>query len=153
MKMLVCIDGSEQSQKALEKALLFAEGSNIDEVGLIHVYEGHLQLSASVWGGRDFSITEEELNYLRKVHEDQKQIKEEVLQEGKKAFETKNIKVKTFLEEGHPAHIIVEVAANEDYDFIVIGSRGLGGLKKLFLGSVSNAVAQEAKNCCVIIVK
>lgn len=153
MKMLVCIDGSEQSQKALEKALLFAEGSNIDEVGLIHVYEGHLQLSASVWGGRDFSITEEELNYLRKVHEDQKQVREEVLQEGKKAFEAKNIKVKTFLEEGYPANIIVEVAAKEDYDFIVIGSRGLGGLKKLFLGSVSNAVAQEAKNCCVIIVK
>jgi nucleotide-binding universal stress UspA family protein len=35
----------------------------------------------------------------------------------------------------------------------VIDSKGLGGLKKLLLGSVSNAVAQEADNCTVIIVK
>jgi nucleotide-binding universal stress UspA family protein len=36
---------------------------------------------------------------------------------------------------------------------IVMGSRGLGGLKKFFLGSVSNAVVQEAENCSVLVVK
>jgi len=36
---------------------------------------------------------------------------------------------------------------------IVLGSRGLGGLKKIFLGSVSNAVIQEAKDCSVLVVK
>lgn len=35
---------------------------------------------------------------------------------------------------------------------IVIGSRGLGGLRKLLLGSVSSAVQQEA-HCSVLVVK
>jgi len=47
MKMLVCTDGSEQSQKALEKALIFAQGPAVSEVGIIHVYDGKMDLSAS----------------------------------------------------------------------------------------------------------
>ncbi len=41
----------------------------------------------------------------------------------------------------------------QKFDMIVIGSRGLGGLKKLFLGSVSNAIIQEIENCSVLVVK
>lgn len=39
MKILVCTDGSEHSQKALEKAAIIAEGCNVDEVAIIHVYD------------------------------------------------------------------------------------------------------------------
>ena len=153
MKMLVCTDGSEQSQKALEKSLIFAQGPAVSEVGIIHVYDGKMDLSASAWGGRDYSVTEEDLKRLRQMHEEQKEIRKNILDKAIKLFEEKNIKAITILEEGHPSHVIVDVAAEKGYDIIVIGSRGLGGLKKLFLGSVSNSVAQEAKNCCVVIVK
>lgn len=153
MKMLVCIDGSEQSQKALEKSLIFAQGPAVSEVGIIHVYDGKMDLSASAWGGRDYSVTEEDLKRLRQMHEEQQEVRKNILDKALNLFEEKNIKAITILEDGHPSHVIVDVAAEKGYDIIVIGSRGLGGLKKLFLGSVSNSVAQEAKNCCVVIVK
>ena len=47
---------------------------------------------------------------------------------------------------------IVETAKLESCDLIVMGSRGLGGIKEFFLGSVSDRVADEAP-CPVLIIK
>ena len=68
-------------------------------------------------------------------------------------FKKKNIKARIIYKEGHPAHNIVKVAREEGFEIIVIASKGLSGLKKLFLGSVSNAVIQQAKDCSVLLVK
>ncbi len=38
MKLLVCVDGSANSQKAIDKAATIAEGLNFDEIAVIHVY-------------------------------------------------------------------------------------------------------------------
>lgn len=47
---------------------------------------------------------------------------------------------------------IVEFATKENVDLIVMGTRGLGGLKKLVLGSVSSGVVSHAP-CSVLIVR
>ena len=62
------------------------------------------------------------------------------------------IKLSKSLKEGRPADIIVQTAIDDQVDLIVISSRGLGGVKQLFLGSVSDRVADEAP-CPVLIVK
>ncbi len=62
------------------------------------------------------------------------------------------IKLSKSLKEGRPADIIVQTAIDNQVDLIVMGSRGLGGVKQLFLGSVSDRVADEAP-CPVLIVK
>jgi len=67
-------------------------------------------------------------------------------------IEEKNIKASMIFKEGHPSEVITSVAAENGFDLIVIGSRGLGGLKKLFLGSISAAVLHEA-NTNVLTVK
>jgi nucleotide-binding universal stress UspA family protein len=153
MKMLVCTDGSEQSQKALEKAALFAESSIIEKVTVIHVYDGKMDVAAAGWGSRDYIVTTEDMERLKKMYEDLKLQRQQLLDEAVAFLATKKISADTILAEGHPSHTIVETAHEGGYDFIVIGSRGLGGLKKLFLGSVSNAVIQEANNCCVMVVR
>lgn len=153
MKLLVCTDGSEHSRKALEKAALVATAPFINEVALINVYDGKVDLYGTGWGGRDYIVTEEDVARLRKIHEDEKLKRQKMLEEDQKMFAEQGIDARIILKEGHPAHTIVEVAEEEGFDMIVIGSRGYGGLKKLLLGSVSNAVAQEAKSCCVLIVK
>ncbi len=53
--------------------------------------------------------------------------------------------------EGDPAEQIVELARNDKVDAIVMGSRGLGELESLLLGSVSHKVAHAAPCSCVIV--
>ncbi len=55
------------------------------------------------------------------------------------------------LVDGSPASAILDCASGEDADLIVLGSRGLGDVKSLILGSVSHKVAQEAKVPCLIV--
>ena len=148
MKILVCVDGSEQSKKALEEAALIAEGCKASEVALIHVYEPRIDMFYSYEG-----ITPEQMDLFREMMENQKKEAEKILSEALKFLEGKNLKTRTILKEGHPSRTIVEVAREEGFDMIVLGSRGLGGLKRLFLGSVSNAVLQEAHEGSVLIVK
>ena len=52
---------------------------------------------------------------------------------------------------GIPAEALMEVAANMNADMIVLGSRGAGGFARLALGSVSSQVAHHAP-CPVVIV-
>ena len=53
--------------------------------------------------------------------------------------------------DGDPAQEILECADRENADLIVVGSRGLGDLKGLLMGSVSHKVSQHAKSSCVIV--
>ena len=53
---------------------------------------------------------------------------------------------------GNPQQTICELASNWSADLIVVGSRGLKGLKEMFLGSVSNYVTHHAP-CSVLIVR
>lgn len=53
---------------------------------------------------------------------------------------------------GNPGRIICELANNWNADLILVGSRGLKGLKEMFLGSVSNYVTHHAP-CSVLIVR
>lgn len=55
------------------------------------------------------------------------------------------------IEDGDPGGRIVECAAREDADLIVMGRRGVGQLKELFIGSVSHKVSQLAKCPCLTV--
>jgi nucleotide-binding universal stress UspA family protein len=54
-------------------------------------------------------------------------------------------------EVGRPDEVITRLAEEEGFDLIVVGSRGLGGFKRLLLGSVSERVAQQAKESVLIV--
>lgn len=53
---------------------------------------------------------------------------------------------------GHPGRTICDFAQTRSVDLILIGSRGLTGVKEMFLGSVSNYVTHHAP-CSVSIVR
>jgi|GEM_PF-5109664 len=74
---------------------------------------------------------------------------ERVLQVAKEAGVPYKI---NFLRGEEPGPTIVEYANKNNFDVIVIGSRGLNALQEFVLGSVSHKVAKRA-NCPVLIVK
>jgi nucleotide-binding universal stress UspA family protein len=53
---------------------------------------------------------------------------------------------------GNPKEVILEEAKNWNADLIVVGSHGRRGIKRLLLGSVSEAVAMKAP-CSVVVVR
>ena len=147
MKILVCTDGSLQSQKAIKEAAKVAGGCGANEVVILHVYD------KSIYPAMGYAMPGPEL--LRSIEEAKKEKQEKiesVLAEAVKTFQELGIQAETLLKEGHPSETIAKTANEGNFDMVVIGSRGLGGLKKLFLGSVSNAVVQEVK-AKVLVVK
>lgn len=62
------------------------------------------------------------------------------------------VKVKFIVEIGAPPATIVEICESEGYDAIVMGSRGLGIIKQIAIGSVSQYVLHHAV-CPVTIVR
>jgi nucleotide-binding universal stress UspA family protein len=50
-----------------------------------------------------------------------------------------------------PATFIVDLAESEDADIVVMGRRGLGGVKEMLLGSVSHEVAQHCRRPVLLI--
>ncbi len=52
----------------------------------------------------------------------------------------------------NPSRALVDTARNENFDLIVVGSRGLGSAAAFLLGSVSKQVVSKA-SCDVLVVK
>jgi nucleotide-binding universal stress UspA family protein len=61
------------------------------------------------------------------------------------------IEIETILALGYPSRIIVDTAKAKDVDLIVVGSRGLSGIKGLLLGSVSHYVVRNAKGPVLVV--
>ncbi len=129
-KILVGIDGSETSMRALEKVLNFAKENQI-EVTAISVVPPHRELSSS------FSVFGHIMDLIRKPYE-------KALEEAKDLAEDVGISIKTVLEEGDPYEKIIEVAKNERCDLIVTGRRGLTAFEKILIGSTTSKVINNS---------
>jgi nucleotide-binding universal stress UspA family protein len=60
-------------------------------------------------------------------------------------------KVKSFLDHGDPATVILRYAKRRKADLIVLGTRGLGQVKGMLMGSVSRKVTNLSEISCLII--
>lgn len=60
------------------------------------------------------------------------------------------LKVETIIEQGEAEEVLLHLARDKEVDLIVVGSRGRGHLRGMFLGSVSHALALRAP-CPVVI--
>ncbi|MBT9172419.1 MAG: Stress response protein NhaX [Syntrophomonadaceae bacterium] len=150
MKILVCTDGSKHDQPILETAAKIVGNGDADEIVVIHVYNQPLDALVRSDRGAYF-IKEDDRERFRKLEDMHREEKKKILVEALKFFETKNKEASSLFEEGNPAEIISAVADKRNFDLIVIGNRGLSGLKKIFLGSVSNAVVQQSKTSVLIV--
>ncbi|MDP3091520.1 MAG: universal stress protein [Nitrospira sp.] len=76
----------------------------------------------------------------------------QVLGRMRKLVAHRGLTIHPVLVEGRPAEEILRAAARTHADLVILGSRGMTGLKGAFLGSVSRKVARHAP-CSVLVVK
>ena len=144
------MDGSELSKKALDSALDIAERFS-SQIEILSVVESSaLQMTGFPTLIPTAAYTTAIGNFSKELIEHHKNLLSEALKEVKKS--ASNLKISTKLMEGRPADIIVKEARDNNFDLIVMGSRGLSGIKRFFLGSVSDGVVNEAE-CQILIVK
>ena len=75
-----------------------------------------------------------------------------VLERMRKLVAHRGLTAHPALVEGHPAEEIIRAAQRTHADLVILGSRGMTGLKGAFLGSVSRKVARHAP-CSVLVVR
>lgn len=134
-KIVVGVDGSEGSQKALQWAIEEA-GRRDATVEALHAWEPGL--TAGLYSGAVF--TEES------VQEAGEKVLDDTIAAADPAGSTK---VERRCVTAQPAAALIE--AGKDADLLVVGSRGIGGFYRLLIGSVSSQVAHHAP-CPVVVV-
>lgn len=139
-KALIALDGSAPSFRAVEAALKMA--GSIEEISLVHVVNiPHVNVSAD-GQSMDF-FSSQYYNELTKTAQ-------EVLDKAEQMLVPYHKPTK-IIESGPPAETILHMAEKDHYDLIIMGSRGLNSLQKLFLGSVSNKVLSLAQPAVMLV--
>jgi nucleotide-binding universal stress UspA family protein len=127
-KILVATDGSEHARKVVNDVIKIASPVKAEVI----------VLTVEDWTAAD---------------RDAGAKAKEAVEKAAAAFKENGITVSPVIRKGtkRAADVIIEVAREEDVDLIVLGSRGLRGVKEVFLGSVSHRVVHMTdKNVMVI---
>ena len=127
-KILLATDGSKDAELAASTAIELANKTG-SELHVVHIVD----LVSSVV--LDEAEARELLDALVKRLED-----------------AGSVSAQAHLSEGVPAAEIVALGEDIDAGLIVVGSRGLGGVRRALMGSVSDAVTRHA-HCAVLVVR
>ncbi|QOJ19687.1 MAG: universal stress protein [Gammaproteobacteria bacterium] len=133
-QILVPIDGSAISERALDEAIKFARQQNA-RVEVVHVLE-------DIW----YFDSENYLNYAELVHA-MRGSGEKMLAQAQTKLQQAGVAVEAKLLETHGervANIITAEAKNNKADLIMIGTHGRSGFSHMLLGSVAEGVVRTA---------
>jgi nucleotide-binding universal stress UspA family protein len=140
MKVLVALDGSDTSDHGLDLACTLLGGKKAT-VTLLHVIPRHM-----IYGRGGPVVAEcydpnEEYEHSRELLFNAEQ---RLREKGVSGTITKELEI------GDPADLILTVAAQDNIDLIILGSRGLNAAQRFLLGSVSTKITTHA-HCAVLV--
>ncbi len=134
--ILVPVDGSEGSDRAIAEAVELAQACSA-KVNFLYVANiNQLAINACLSDAILDAVTKAGNVILDRAME----------------MVPAGVEKEAFSETGSPAVIILDFADNHPTDLIVMGSRGLGVVKGVLLGSVSQYLVEQSK-CPVLVVK
>lgn len=136
-KILVPVDNSEHSRRAMLHAINLARGQET-HVALLHCL-GRIPM---LIGGEP----REEL--LREMEREARKL----LAPYAKRLREAGIEPVLLIKEGHPGDCIVKEAESGSYDLIVMGSRGLSDLQGMIMGSDAHRVLSSS-HCPVLLIR
>ncbi len=152
-KILVPLDGSEHSLRALEIAVQIAKKFG-GKITLIHVYSVSV---GPVIMPEPTTLTPPMIPVMTpaevsKTVEATRKAGTSILTDGEQKVKAERVQVETMLKEGHTVQEIVRTAKEGKFDLIVIGGRGISKIRELLLGSVTDGVIHHA-HCPVLVIK
>jgi nucleotide-binding universal stress UspA family protein len=135
--IIVALDGSEHSLKALDYAREMAEKHG-SKLILLHAYRPTSDLR-EVEGYKDLVAK-------------RKKAGEEIIEDACRRLGPVPFELEKDLLEGPAANAIVSAVAARGADLVVMGTRGMGAFKGLLFGTVSTKVTHHAP-CPVLVVR
>lgn len=140
-RILVGYDGSENAERALHRAIELAKRSNAEL--RIAVVADTMSYAAYASSGGMYR------QYNERTKENAENMASAALDIARSAGVAN---VYASEEEGQPADMLLTLATEYKSDLMVVGRRGMRGLSRFLMGSVSTAVINHAK-CDVLVVK
>lgn len=140
--IVVAVDGSDNAARAVKVASGIARRTGSD-LTILHV----VSFPAAVY-------SEEAPEQVTTIEKEARQEAEKFVSSSSSIAMQEGIKAKTAIEEHLDSVVrgITEYAEKNGIDLIVIGTRGLGGFRRLILGSVASGVVHYA-HCSVLVVR
>ena len=132
--ILVTIDGSKFSEKGLNEAMYYAKLTNADITG-VNVVVVYPTLASTVINYKKF-LTEKSEKLLNSI---------------KLKCEKEGITFNSKILYGKPSTEISKFIQKEKFDLVIIGSRGLSGIKRTVLGSIATGIIQKSKTSVLVV--
>jgi nucleotide-binding universal stress UspA family protein len=136
--ILIPTDGSECSQVAVRRGIELAKLTT-GSITFLHVIDISIERMISTWA---LPVIADEMAVLER--------------EGSKALawalelaRAAGVEAATKILRGHPAPAIVEIA--KGHDLIIMGTQGLRGLERMFLGSVADGVLHQSQTPILVL--
>lgn len=138
-KVVVGNDGSDHSVRALQMAASIAKAFGA-ELQVVHV--SHLPVTFYAAAFETPIDLTEQLESLRKEAE----------AKARQVLTESGVEARMVTLDGNPADALVDYAAKEKADLLVVGSHGAGAIERFLLGSTSTRVVHHA-TCPVLVVR
>jgi nucleotide-binding universal stress UspA family protein len=150
-KILVPLDGSEHSLKALDVAIQLAKKFS-GKITLVNVYSVVAVPMMPEPSMATAGIPVMAAPDISKLIEATQKVGNRILDDGEQRVKAAKVEVNRLLEEGHTVQQIVRVAKEGNFELIVMGARGISRIREMLLGSVSDGVIHHVA-CPVLVVK
>lgn len=143
--LLLCYDGSDPAKRAIERA---AELLRTRNAVVLTVWQTTVGLGGFAWAG----ATDNMLDYAG-LDQAAAELGGRIVSEGVRVAEDAGLQAEPLAVKatGPVWTTILEIADRHDVSMIVIGSRGLTGLRSILLGSVSTAVVHHADRPTLVV--
>ncbi len=140
LNIVIAMDGSVEAQKAVQVvcARQWHEGTRVYLITAVDA-----KLSTEI-----FHTESHGKKWFRADDQDSRAWIKRMLDASADLLQKKGLIALSLIKEGDPKHVLLDESKKLDADCIFMGSRGLGALNRLFLGSVASVVAQRA-HCSV----
>jgi nucleotide-binding universal stress UspA family protein len=139
--IVVGTDGSERAAIAVQHALSLAKLCD----ARLHVV--HVTRPVSTLGAEQFDPGLVTAVAFEAAHDERERIRGEIAAQA----EERGVPAEVHVVEGHPPEMLVKSAESVGADVLVLGNRGMTGLRRLVLGSVPNKVSHHCP-CSLLIV-